>query len=152
MALITLTEAKLLLGITDTSKDALITALIPIIESDVREYCNQNFQDAPADPAWQAWMKLPAAQMIGHQMAMATGTAVGMKSESQGGYSYTMQDLEGGYPKGVWQAFSSHGAVMMRTGYQSIKTMYRETRSWTAQELVVLDPGQGVDGVPVDED
>jgi hypothetical protein len=152
MALITLTEAKLLLGITDTSKDALITALIPIIESDVREYCNKNFQDAPAVPSWEAWMKLPAAQMISYQMVAAGGNAVGMKSESQGGYSYTMQDLEGGYPKGVWQSFHTHGAVMMRTGYQSIKTLYRETRNWTAQELVALDPGQGVDGVPVDED
>lgn len=152
MAIITLTEAKLLLGITDTSKDALITALIPIIESDVREYCNQNFQDAPTVPSWEAWMKIPASQMIGYQMVAAGGNAVGMKSESQGGYSYTMQDLEGGYPKGIWQAFSSHGAVMMRAGYQSEKTLYRDTRYWSAQDLVQLQPAQGVDGVPIDED
>jgi len=152
MAIITLTEAKVFLGISDTSKDSLITALIPIVESDVREYCNQDFQDAPDVPSWADWMKMPAAKMIGHQMVMAAGNAVGMKSESQGGYSYTMQDMEGGYPKGIWQAFHVHGVVIIRTGSQSIKTLYRDTRNWTAKQLASIQPAQGVDGVPIDED
>ena len=42
----TLAEIKTLLGITDTSKDAQITALIPMVENDVLQYCNNSFESA----------------------------------------------------------------------------------------------------------
>lgn len=140
MALITLTEAKLLLQITDTSKDALITALIPIIESDVREYCNQDFQDAPTEPSWEAWMKLPAAKMIGFSMDLDAGK--GMKSESQGGYSYTREDSLGGYPMGIMHSWDK--AKIMATGKMSVKSNYRDMREWNASELVRFEPTPGV--------
>ena len=41
--IITIAEVKTLLQITDSSKDVLITALIPIVESDAMEYLNNDF-------------------------------------------------------------------------------------------------------------
>jgi hypothetical protein len=41
----TLDEIKLLLQITDSSQDALITALIPICEDYLIDYCNNSFLD-----------------------------------------------------------------------------------------------------------
>jgi hypothetical protein len=41
----TLAEIKVLLGISDSSKDTQITALIPIVESDLFTYCNNLFLD-----------------------------------------------------------------------------------------------------------
>jgi len=38
-------EIKSFLSITSTSQDNLIDMLIPVIESDVREYCNNGFRD-----------------------------------------------------------------------------------------------------------
>ena len=140
MALITLTEVKLLLQITDTTKDALITALIPIIESDVREYCNQDFQDAPTEPSWEPWMKLPAAKMIGFSMNLSS--VKGFKSESQGGYSYTRDDSIGGYPMGIMHSWDK--AKIMATGKMSVKANYRDMREWNASELVNYNPTLGV--------
>jgi hypothetical protein len=40
----TLAEVKTLLQITDTTKDALITALQPIIQSEILEECRSNFE------------------------------------------------------------------------------------------------------------
>ena len=39
------TEIKAFLEMTSTSKDDLIDRLIPVIESDIREYCNNGFRD-----------------------------------------------------------------------------------------------------------
>ena len=44
MAIITLTEVKNLLQISDSSKDSLISALIPIVQSYVTSYCNNYFE------------------------------------------------------------------------------------------------------------
>ena len=41
----TKTEIKALLAITSTTNDALIDRLIPIIEDDIREYCNNGFRN-----------------------------------------------------------------------------------------------------------
>lgn len=40
----TLAEIKTLLGISDTTKDAQITALIPLVEDDLLTYCNNTFE------------------------------------------------------------------------------------------------------------
>ena len=45
----TLAEIKVLLQITDTAKDALITALIPILESDIFDYCKSTFSHNAID-------------------------------------------------------------------------------------------------------
>jgi len=44
----TLAEIKTLLGIADTTKDAQITALIPLVEDDLLTYCNNSFESAIA--------------------------------------------------------------------------------------------------------
>ena len=41
----TKTEIKAFLSITSTSQDSLIDRLIPVIESDIREYCHNDFRD-----------------------------------------------------------------------------------------------------------
>jgi hypothetical protein len=43
--IITLNETKSLLQITDTTKDTLITNLIPIVEQAICDYCNNEFID-----------------------------------------------------------------------------------------------------------
>lgn len=148
MAIITLTEAKTLLQITDTSKDDLITALIPIIESDIREYCNANFQDSPLEPSWSEWMKLPAAKMIGFNMELSNFN--GMKSESQGGYSYTKEDSFSGYPLSILKSFDKIKYTIV--GRQSYKTNYRDMRGWTSSDLVKQNPVEGVQDVPIKEE
>ena len=45
MDFITLEEAKTLLSITDTSKDDWLNLTIPIVEDEIREYCNNDFLD-----------------------------------------------------------------------------------------------------------
>jgi hypothetical protein len=47
--IITRAEVKTLLGITDTSKDALIDALLPLVQDDLINYCNQHFDKAALD-------------------------------------------------------------------------------------------------------
>jgi hypothetical protein len=122
MAVITLTETKLLLGITDTTKDALITALIPMVEADIEEYTNRDWSDA-VEPIWPVWMKPHVARMINYLMAVQSP---GMKSESQGGYSYTKADDAGGYPGGLLTPFDK--VKMVRMGKGSKRGQYRDGR------------------------
>jgi len=42
----TLTEIKALLAVTSTTQDDLLNRLIPIVEDDIRQYCNNGFRDA----------------------------------------------------------------------------------------------------------
>lgn len=149
MAVITLSETKALLQISDTSKDALITTLIPLVESAISDHTNQLWTDDPGVPAWKAWMKLPASEMIGYRLSVTSGSTNGMKSESQGGYSYTKADLAGGYPVGIMSQFDC--VRMARVGTPSKKENYRDTRGWTAQELVTHEPAQGVQDADYEE-
>lgn len=134
---ITVNEAKLLLGITDTSKDVLISFLIPVIENDINEYCNTSYTYG----TWPVWMKLPASKMIGFNLDSSTSN--GMKSESQGGYSYTRAEMSGGYPIGIMHPFDR--ARIASVGRQSVKTQFRDMRGWNSEELVKLTPPEGVD-------
>jgi hypothetical protein len=131
MAVITQDEVKTLLQITDSSKDDLIDALIPIIEDDIREYCNQNFQDAPLVPSWQVWMKLPVSKMIYFNFNASLGN--GLKSESQGEYSYTRDENMAGYPAGLMKAFDK--AKVARIQQTKITGQYREMRGFTEQQI-----------------
>ena len=49
MTLITTQEVKDILGITDTSKDSVINALIPRVEGFVKGYCKQDFTASDTD-------------------------------------------------------------------------------------------------------
>lgn len=93
MAIITLAEVKTLLSITDSSKDTLITALIPIVEDFVTKYCNDDFTDEDGVTSFPAGLKLPTAQLIKFQMDYK-----GVSSESIGDYSVS---FFGNIPDGI---------------------------------------------------
>jgi len=134
MAVITLAEVKTLLGITDTSKDVLIAALIPMVESDIKEYTNRLWVDGPAEPAWAAWMKPPVARMI--NWLMSAQSLNGLTNESIGTYSWTKAADIGGYPGGLWSPFDKVKFARMGRG-QSFG-QFRDGRGLTPLELISL--------------
>lgn len=103
MAIITLAKAKTFLQISDTTKDTLITALIPQIEADYLLIRNAAF-DVDDDDAtvYPDGSELTAAQMIGFNMSSSIANGGGFKSESIGSYSYTMNEARSiGYPDNI---------------------------------------------------
>jgi hypothetical protein len=84
MPVITLDEVKTFLQITGTAKDALITALIPQAEAIITGEVNKDYS-----PDWGIGFKIPATMIISDLMrSIKSG---GLKSESQGEYSYTRE-------------------------------------------------------------
>ena len=148
MAVITLTEAKVLLQITGITQDALITALIPIVEDDIREYTNQDFQDAPTTPSWQAWMKLPVSRMIGYNLNKNAGN--GLQSESIGTYSYTKSAMTGAYPAEIMKSFDK--VKVARLTQAKIKGQYRDLRGMNEEQISTgIEPRGEVDEVITDD-
>jgi NADPH-dependent 7-cyano-7-deazaguanine reductase QueF len=93
MAIATLAEIKTLLQITDTTKDELITMLIPEVESDLLEFMNNTF-----DGVYPEWLKPYLADMINYRIQKRSG---GIASESIARYSVSYkssQDFIAGYP------------------------------------------------------
>jgi hypothetical protein len=131
MAVITLNEIKLLLGIADTSKDALITALIPMVEADIIEYTNRQWTDGPDEPIWPIWMKPAAARMI--NWLMSAQSFNGLTSESIGTYSYTKAQDVGGYPIGLWAPFDK--VKMARMGSGQKRGQFRDARGLDIYDL-----------------
>lgn len=147
MAVITLAEAKTLLQITDTTKDALITALIPIIEDEIREYTNQEWTDAPDTPIWQNWMKLPVSRMIGFNLNKNAGN--GLRSESIGTYSYTKAAMSGSYPTEIMNAFDK--VKVARIQQPKKRQQYREMRGLDEWQLTQnYEPRGNVEGIADD--
>jgi hypothetical protein len=103
MAIITLARAKLFLQITDTTRDALIEALIPEVEADYERLRNRDFDvDSNDDIEYPDGSELVAAQMIGFHLQPSMKSGGAMKSESIGSYSYTRDDNSAdGYPKSI---------------------------------------------------
>jgi hypothetical protein len=135
MAVITLAEYKTLAGISDTTKDALITALIPIVESDIIAICNYNFGAGTSDEDFPEGMKLYASQMITYQIA-SSGKVPTMQSESIDGYSYTRADMgASGYPASIESGLASK---WKRASFKSTQSagMYRDRRGQSPSELV----------------
>lgn len=64
MALFTLSTAKALLSISDTSRDTLITTLIPLVEAKVRTYCNASFTDENGEDDWPSGIELDAIHVL----------------------------------------------------------------------------------------
>lgn len=93
MAIITLAEVKTLLSITDSTKDTLITALIPIVEDFVVRHCNDDFTDSEGVTSFPAGLKLPVAQLIKFQLEYK-----GVSGESIGDYSVS---FFGNIPDGI---------------------------------------------------
>lgn len=116
--IITVDQVKLFLGIPDsnTTKDDLIEALIPCVESDVSIYCNR--LDYPAG------MQPVAALMINYLMGAKTNT--GKQSESIGTYSYTMGSGINGYPDVLMSALNKYKLAKCRRG--TIQQQWRDQR------------------------
>ena len=150
MAVITQDEVKTLLQISVSTYDDLIDFLIPIIEDSIKAYCNQSFVDAPTLPRWEVWMKLPASEMIGYKLNATVGSFNGMKSESQGGYSYTKSDMINGFPTEIMKAFDS--AKMAVIGFAQKRSQYRDGRGLTENQLVKYGFIRGNPNGVIDED
>lgn len=135
MAIITLSEVKTFLQISGTTKDALITALIPEIQGDIVEECNNTFLDSEGAEAWPAGIKVVAAMMIGEAMASMSGggQSIGLKSESQGGYSYTKDSSGGGYADSTLNRLKKW--KIARVGYGRTENVYRDRRGFSERLL-----------------
>lgn len=148
MAVITLEEYKLLAGITGTTQDALITALIPMVQSDIVSICNYDFGEGTDDEGFPEGMKLYAAQMITYQK-VAAGNVATMQSESIDGYSYSRAEIgRSGYPSSIETGLKS------KWGHVSVKipqavTNYRDRRGTGTKALSENDPMYGYPGVPI---
>lgn len=136
MAVITTDEVKVFLQISDTSKDDLIDALIPVIQDNIIEYCNDDFT-VNSVQTFPTGMKLPAAQMIGHDMAIMSGGggSIGMQSESQGEYSYTRsnQGSVGEYPQSILASLNKWKKTRIHSG--SVMQLSRDRRRLTIKQL-----------------
>jgi Phage gp6-like head-tail connector protein len=87
MDFITLEEAKTLLGINDTSKDDWLNLTIPIVEDEIREYCNDDFLEN-----FPVAYKGVLVDMVEYRM----GSSKGKASESLSRHSVT---YDNNYPK-----------------------------------------------------
>jgi hypothetical protein len=148
MAVITLEEYKLLAGITGTTYDTLITALIPMVQSDIISICNYDFGEDTDYEDFPEGMKLYAAQMITYQRATA-GNVPTKQSESIDGYSYTRAEIgASGYPASVESGLKS------KWGHVSAKTTqpvsaFRDRRGQGVRSLSESGPSYSYPGVPV---
>lgn len=108
MAIIDLATTKTFLSLTDTSKDALITALIPIIEADYLKIRNTDFDtDDDGVTVYPDGASYTASQMIGYQLYKK----IGVKSESFSGYSYQGEETIRGYPKTIVDAIDKYAGM-----------------------------------------
>ena len=130
MAVITTDEVKVFLQISDTSKDDLIDALIPVVEADITQECNQ----LPTDVG----IKIPASMMIGYLMNkwQSGGKSLGISSESQGEYSYVNTSEFGnntGYPASITGMLKKY--KIARVHFGSVMQTSRDRRGFTPAQL-----------------
>jgi hypothetical protein len=100
MAITTLTQVKTILQISGTDQDALIEELIPLVEEQYLEIRNMPFETDSAGTVYPPGAALTAVQMVGYQL-QARQHATGKTSENLGDYSYTMGEVDGGYPDSI---------------------------------------------------
>jgi hypothetical protein len=140
MAIITTDEVKTFLQITDSSKDDLIDALVPVVDSDITQYCGVSPTAAGA--------KIPAAMMVGYLMTTMAGggASIGNKSESQGEYSYTKEETRG-YPLSVMMMLDRYKVLVPR--YGSKMQQPRDRRGESISALAADKYADGVDGIVI---
>ena len=100
-SIITKAEVKTLLQITGDSKDDLIEMLIPIVESDLLEYLNNDF-----DEDYPEGLKGYLASMIGYKAKKDHGVVL---SETVSRYSVTYgsgAEFIAGYPATIMSGLS----------------------------------------------
>jgi hypothetical protein len=152
MAVLTVDEYKTLAQITVDTYDDLITAIIPLIEGDMKSICNRTFLDDTGAEDWPVGIELYATQMISfniNQLKM-DGTN-GMKSESQGGYSYTKDgDLIFGYPSSIMRGLARYRYISAKESKPL--TQFRDRRYTDLQKLaddyrLYTMPGQDIEDI-----
>jgi hypothetical protein len=102
MAIITLTEVKTFLQITNTDSDALITALIPEVEAYVKRYTNNEMIDGEGADSYPLGIKKPVSELIRYELNERAKQS-GKTSESLGSWSasYAVSNDSQGYPDNV---------------------------------------------------
>jgi len=86
MALITLQQYKALKGISDSTQDTRISALIEAVELEIRGYCR-----IPDDEDLPGALRITAADMVEYQFQLTSGIV----SQSLEGASVTFSDKYG---------------------------------------------------------
>jgi hypothetical protein len=108
VAITTLADVKIILDITDTSKDAIITKYIPLIEQqylDIRN-CPWDIDPLTDDIEYPIGSDITAAEMIGYKLATSNkGKYKEVASESLDAHSISyVANSSGGYPKSITSA------------------------------------------------
>jgi len=80
----TVEEAKALLRIEDTSKDAYLSAILPLLIEYVQRHCNQSFENEEGQVELPGGVKIAVAKLAEHHMKEA-----GVQSESLARHSQT---------------------------------------------------------------
>jgi hypothetical protein len=74
-------------------------------------------------------------------------SGVGLKSESQGGYSYTKADTINGYPADLVKAFES--VTVVRPVYGQKLSAYNDKRGMTAAQVIKAPVTDYEPGLPI---
>lgn len=100
MAITTLANVKTVLGLTGSSKDAQITALIPLVESQYLSIRNKAFDLSGVTTVYPVGSEMTAIKMIG--FLLQNVNAYGKQSESLGDYSVSYSEMgTNGYPVSI---------------------------------------------------
>lgn len=140
MAAITLAQYKALTGITSTSRDTQISALITDMVADFTAYCNV------APPTGS---NIVQAQMISFLLATISGPLY--KSESIEGWDYTREEVgKSGYPTSVEGALEKFRIISPK--YTQPLTQFRDRREITLEALASGNPVYSTEGEPIEEE
>ena len=116
MAITTLANVKTFLGLTSTTKDALITMFIPMVESDFLRIRNKAF-DTDDDDAivYPNGSELTAIKMIAYLLydSSKSGVAGAVKSESLSRHSITFAEVIDSYPAGLVSRIQKYDTLKM---------------------------------------
>lgn len=110
--IVTLEKVKRLLGITDTSQDGRIEALISTAEADYLSIRGRAFEtDADGGTVYPDGAEGVAAEMVAYKLA-TLGKMDGIQGETIGSYSYTKDaNLDHGYPAGIVGRIRRYGRI-----------------------------------------
>ncbi len=99
MAITTLANVKAVLGITDSSKDSQISAMIPLVEARYLALRNKAFDVVNSVTVYPTGAELTAIKMISYDLK--NNNNYGITSESLGDYSVSYEEVLSGYPKSI---------------------------------------------------
>jgi len=116
MAITTLANVKTFLGLTSTTKDALITMFIPMVESDFLRIRNKAFDtDDDDNIVYPNGSELTAIKMIAYLLydSSKSGVAGAVKSESLSRHSITFAEVIDSYPAGLVSRIQKYDTLKM---------------------------------------